>query len=241
MRLLEIVRGRSTAPATLAAGLAVARTLAKAPVISRAAPGLIANRVMGPRGEAAIQLALEGESVEDIDQAMFDFGFPMGPFKLMDFLGLDVMGEGRAVRAVQSELVKLGRLGRKQAAGFYDYNPQSGACLSPVAVKAIADVAAAQGVKRKKRRGPTELLERLLFPVVNEAAATLEDGVAIRPSDIDVACVLGYRWPVYTGGPMFWADMLGLARVVDAMRAMGLTPGRLILEKAAKGERLTQR
>lgn len=240
MRLLEIVRGAKTSDAVLATSLKVAKTIAKVPVVSRVGPGFIANRVMSPRSRQAMQLVLEGPSPQDIDAAIFGYGFAMGPFAMGDLVGLDVIGRGSNERTLQSDLVKLGRLGQKQGGGFYDYDEARKASPSPVAAQVIADFAAWKGVENKGPLPAEEIVARLLYPVVNEGAKVLEEGVAIRASDIDVACILGYNWPVYTGGPMFWADTVGLPKVVEGLKAMGIEPAKLLAEKAASGGSFTR-
>lgn len=233
MRLLEIVRGAKTSGVVLATALKVAKAVNKVPVVSRVGPGFIANRVMSPRSREAMQLVLEGPTPQEIDAALYDYGFGMGPFAMGDLVGLDVIGRGSNERSLQGDLVKLGRLGQKQGGGFYDYDENRKASPSAVAVKVIADLAAFKGVADKGPMAPESIVARLLYPVVNEAAKVLEEGVAIRASDIDVACILGYGWPVYTGGPMFWADSVGLSKIVDGLKAMGIAPADLLVDKAA--------
>ncbi len=240
MRLLEIVRGAKTSDAVLATALKMARTIAKVPVVSRVGPGFIANRVMGPRSRQAMALVLEGPTPQDIDKAVFDYGFAMGPFAMGDLVGLDVIGRGSNERTLNGDLVKLGRLGQKQGGGFYDYDEKRTASPSPVAAQVIADLAAAKGVANTGPQSAEAIIARLLYPVVNEGAKVLEEGVAIRASDIDVACILGYNWPVYTGGPMFWADTVGLPKVVEGLRAIGIEPAKLLVDKAAAGGSFTR-
>jgi 3-hydroxyacyl-CoA dehydrogenase len=240
MRLLEIVRGAKTSNAVLATALKIAKTIAKVPVVSRVGPGFIANRVMSPRSRQAMELVLEGPTPQEIDAAIYGYGFAMGPFAMGDLVGLDVIGRGSNERTLQSDLVKLGRLGQKSGGGFYDYDEQRKASPSPVAAQVIADFAAFKGVAGKGSLSAEDIVARLLYPVVNEGAKVLEEGVAIRASDIDVACILGYNWPVYTGGPMFWADTVGLPRVVEGLKAMGIEPAKLLVEKAAAGGSFTR-
>jgi len=236
MRLLEIVRGAKTANAVLATALSLAKTIGKVPVVSRVGHGFIANRVMSPRSQQAMQLVLEGPTPQDIDKAIFDYGFAMGPFAMFDLVGLDVVGRGDNTRTLRGDLVKLGRLGQKSGGGFYDYDEKRNASPSPVAAQVIADFAAYSGAVNNGPLPADKIVARLLFPVINEGAKVLEEGIAIRASDIDVACILGYNWPVYTGGPMFWADTIGLANVVEGLRGMGIEPARLLVQKAeAKG------
>ncbi|MET4133736.1 3-hydroxyacyl-CoA dehydrogenase [Porphyrobacter sp. MBR-155] len=236
MRLLEIVRGSATSDTTLATALSFAKKIAKVPVVSGVGPGFIANRVMAPRSQQALQLVLQGPEPEQIDQAMFDFGFAMGPFAMADLVGLDVIGRGSNERTLQSDLIKIGRLGQKKGGGFYDYDASRKATPSPVAARVIADFAAAKGVSTKIEFTAGQIVERMLYPVVNECAKILDEGIAARASDIDVACILGYGWPVYKGGPMFWADTVGLGKVVEGLEAMGMEPAKLLKEKATNGE-----
>ncbi|WP_296676951.1 3-hydroxyacyl-CoA dehydrogenase NAD-binding domain-containing protein [Novosphingobium sp.] len=233
MRLLEIVRGAQTSHAVLATALKLAKTITKVPVVSRVGPGFIANRVMSPRSRQAMELVLEGPSPQEIDLAIYDYGFAMGPFAMGDLVGLDVIGRGSNERSLQGDLVKLGRLGQKHGGGFYDYDDKRVASPSPVAANVIADFAANRGVANKGHSATAEILARLLYPVANEGAKVLEEGIAIRASDIDVACILGYNWPVYTGGPMYWADTVGLAKIIEGLNSMGIEPASLLVEKAA--------
>lgn len=240
MRLLEVVRGSATSDATLATALSFAKKIAKVPVVSGVGPGFIANRVMAPRSQQALQLVLQGPTPEQIDQSMFDFGFAMGPFAMADLVGLDVIGRGSNERTLQSDLIKIGRLGQKKGGGFYDYDANRRATPSPVAARVIADFAAAKGISTKIEFAADNIVERLLYPVVNECAKILEEGIAAKASDIDVACILGYGWPVYTGGPMFWADTVGLGKVVEGLEAMGMEPAKLLKEKAMNAESFTR-
>ena len=162
-----------------------------------------------------------------------------GEFYWVDLVGLDVIGRGNTERTLRGDLVALDRLGQKKNGGFYDYDENRKATPSAVAAQVIADLAAHKGVEPTGSLSPEKILERLLFIVVNEGAKVLEEGIAIRASDIDVALILGYNWPLFTGGPMFWADSIGLGRIVDGLKAQGIAPAKLLVEKAAKGEKLT--
>lgn len=240
MKLLEIVRGAKTSDAVLATALKLSKTIAKIPVVSRVGPGFIANRVMQPRGQQAIALVLSGPTPQEIDAALYNYGFAMGQFQMSDLVGLDLGLQGVNARSLRGDLVKLGRLGQKQGGGFYDYDENRKATPSPVAAQVIADFAAYQGVENTGPLPAEEIVARLLCPVVNEGAKALHEGVAIRASDIDVACILGYNWPVYTGGPMFWADTIGLGKVVETLTRMGIEPAALLAEKAASGGSFTR-
>ncbi|MEG1451697.1 3-hydroxyacyl-CoA dehydrogenase NAD-binding domain-containing protein [Brevundimonas sp.] len=240
MRLLEVVRGAKTRPEVVATAMNLGKIIGKVPVLSGVCDGFIANRVMAQRGFAADQLVLEGPTPEQIDKAIYDYGFAMGPFAMIDLVGLDVIGRGSNERTLYGDLVALDRLGQKKNGGFYDYDEKRKATPSPVAAKVIADLAAFKGVTLSGDKSDEQIVAALLYPVVNEAAKVLEEGIALRASDIDVACVLGYNWPVYTGGPMFWADTVGLSKIVDGLKAMGIAPAKLLLEKAASGASFTR-
>lgn len=240
MRLLEVVRGAKTRPEVVATGMNLGKIIGKVPVLSGVCDGFIANRIMAERGYAADQLVLEGPTPQAIDKAIYDYGFAMGPFAMIDLVGLDVIGRGSNARTLYGDLVALDRLGQKKNGGFYDYDEKRNATPSPVAAKVIADLAAHRGVTPTGEKSDVEIVATLLYPVVNEAAKVLEEGIALRASDIDVACVLGYNWPVYTGGPMFWADTVGLTKIVDGLKAQGIEPAKLLVEKAASGGSFTR-
>lgn len=218
MRLLEIVRGKETSKEVVATAMQLAKEIGKVPVLSRVCHGFIANRIMAQRGKQAIALVLEGNAPADVDRVMYDYGFAMGQFQMMDLVGLDVLGRNQSERTLYGDFVKRGRLGQKMNGGFYDYDESRNAAPSPVAAEIIADFARFKGVERTRTRSSEEILGRLLFPVVNEGSRLLEEGIVLRASDIDVAAILGYNWPVYTGGPMFWADTVGIPQIVGKLK-----------------------
>ncbi len=217
MPLLEIVRGAKTGKDVLATALAVAKAIGKTPVVAGVCHGFIANRAMEPYMMEAEELALEGAPIEQVDRVIRDYGFAMGPFQMLDLVGLDVLGRDSDRKTVMSELVRLDRLGQKKNGGYYDYDAQRKATVAPAALQVIADMAAERGVAQRSF-SDEEILGRLLYPVVNEGAKILDEKIAIRPSDIDIALIKGYNWPVYRGGPMFWADTVGLPKIVAALR-----------------------
>ncbi|ATE64272.1 3-hydroxyacyl-CoA dehydrogenase NAD-binding domain-containing protein [Rhizorhabdus dicambivorans] len=245
MRLLEVVRGRETSDRVVATAMRLARTLGKVPVLSGNCRGFIANRIMAQRRVQADQLVLEGPTPAVIDKVLVDYGFAMGPFQTADLVGLDVLVRGETERSLRGDLVRQGRLGQKTGGGFYDYDESRKASPSPVAQQLIADLAAHKGVARNEGQSDEDILLRLLLPVVNEGARLLEEGIALRASDIDVAAMLGFNWPAYRGGPMCWADQLGLDRVVDRLRALrtahgdAFEPAPLLLRLAAEGRSFT--
>jgi 3-hydroxyacyl-CoA dehydrogenase len=221
MRLLEVVRGRETSDAVIATAMALGRRLGKVAILSDVCDGFIANRAMARRGEAAERLVLEGAMPSDIDRAMKAYGFPMGVFEMLDLVGLDVIGWDQAAsagRTVQEILCEAGHWGQKTGVGYYDYADPRARRPSAAATVAIETIRARRGALTQTFTD-VELIERLLDPVVNEGAKLLEEGVVQRASDIDMAMVAGYGWPVYRGGPMFWGDTAGLATVANRLRA----------------------
>jgi 3-hydroxyacyl-CoA dehydrogenase len=246
MRLLEVVRGEKTDRSVIATGMKLAKTIGKVPVLSRVCHGFIANRLMNPRGREANALVLRGPTPQQIDTAIYNYGFAMGPFQMGDLVGLDVIGRDSTERTVRGDLVALGRLGQKQGGGFYDYDENRNATPSPVAAQVIADFARDHQIQQIGVLSEEEIVARLLYPVVNEGAKILEEGIALRGSDVDVAAMMGYNWPVYTGGPMFWADTVGLDKIVAKLRAFeaeggeAFAPAPLLVKLAAEGKKLSQ-
>jgi 3-hydroxyacyl-CoA dehydrogenase len=227
MPLLEVVRGARTSDALIATAMQLARRIGKTAVLSRACHGFIANRAMAVRSEQANRLILEGPMPWDVDRAIADFGFPMGPFAMSDLVGLDVIGwdpSTSAGRSVLEVLCEMDRWGQKKNGGYYDYDAARRPVPSVIAEKVIRDFAAAQD-KSARTLSDEEIVERLLYPVINECARILDEGVAVRASDIDVALTTGYGWPSYTGGPMFWADTVGVDRIVERLDQLALETG----------------
>ncbi|MEM8936897.1 MAG: 3-hydroxyacyl-CoA dehydrogenase NAD-binding domain-containing protein [Pseudomonadota bacterium] len=217
MRLLEVVRGDATSKAVVATAMSLAKKIGKVPVLSGVCDGFIANRLMRPRGVQADHLVLEGPTPQDIDNALYDYGFAMGPFQMIDLVGLDVLGRDSDARTLRGDFVTHDRLGQKKNGGFYDYDENRKPTPSPAAAKIIEEFAAFNGIEKKGLLSAEDIVARLLYPVVNEGAKILEEGIALRASDIDVAAILGYNWPVYKGGPMFWAETVGLSKIVDGL------------------------
>lgn len=246
MRLLEVVRGARTSLPVIATAMQLAKRIGKVAVLSRVCHGFIANRIMSKRGAQAYELVLEGPTPAEIDQAVYDYGFAMGPFQMADLVGLDVIGRGNAERTLRGDLVAIDRLGQKKNGGFYDYDQNRKPTASPVAAEVIAAFARHRGIEPSGPQSSEQIIARLLYPVVNEGAKLLEEGIALRASDIDVAAMLGYNWPVYTGGPMFWADTVGLPKIVEMLKALeakygeAFRPARLLEEKAASGASFTR-
>ena len=223
MRLLENVRGAKSSKSTVATAMAVGRRIGKVPVLVGVCYGFVGNRMLHQRGLQAEKLILEGAPPHQVDKVLTDFGFPMGPFAMSDLAGLDVgwrIRKGRGTTsAVADRICELGRFGQKTGAGYFRYDKGERAPIpDPVVEQIIADVAKEQGIARRQI-GVEEIQQRLLYPMVNEGAKILEEKIAIRASDIDVIWVYGYGWPIYRGGPMFWADSIGLKAVRDRMLA----------------------
>jgi 3-hydroxyacyl-CoA dehydrogenase len=240
MRLLENVRGAKTSNEVIATSMKLAKVINKVPVLSRVCRGFIANRIMAARSIQADAIVLEGTTPTEIDRAIYDYGFAMGPFQTIDLVGIDVLTRGLTERTLRGDFAALGRFGQKTGGGFYDYDATRRPMPSATAAQVVAEFAAYKGVVPTGPQRDADILARLLYPVVNEGAKLLEEGIALRASDIDVAAILGYNWPVYTGGPMFWADTIGLPVIVAKLKALealhgdAFTPCRLLETLAAE-------
>ena len=232
MKLLENVRGRLTSAQTIATVMALGRTLGKVAVLAGNCDGFIGNRMLMFYGSEAEFLLEEGALPSQIDAAMEAFGFAMGPLAVRDLAGNDVgflIRKGRTLppderwSPILERLVAAGRLGQKAGKGFYRYEGRTRIADEEVH-SLIEEVSRERGIVRR-HIPEEEILERLLHPLVNEGARLLDEGIAIRAGDIDVVYVNGYGFPAYKGGPMFWAEQAGLARVVQTMRRLAPTHG----------------
>ncbi|MBO0333775.1 enoyl-CoA hydratase/isomerase family protein [Sneathiella sp. CAU 1612] len=221
MRLLEEVRTKKTSPTVMATCMALAKKIGKVPAMVGVCDGFVGNRMLAKRGEQASQLILEGAKLEDVDRVLYDFGFPMGPFAMSDLAGNDVgwrIRQGRGVTSpVADAICELGRFGQKTGDGYYHYEkgsrtPQPDPIVEEIIVKAARDA----GINRREV-SDEEILKRCIYPMINEAAKILEEGIATRASDIDVIWVYGYGWPIYRGGPMRYADHIGLENIYNDM------------------------
>jgi 3-hydroxyacyl-CoA dehydrogenase len=247
MKLLEIVRGARTAPDVLVTAMQLAKKIRKVAVVAGVCHGFIGNRMLMPRQVEATKLLLEGASPEQIDRVHVEFGMPMGPFQMADLAGVDIgwHRDPNRIENIRDALCAIDRWGQKKGAGFYDYDDKRRPSPSPVVQQIIEDFAAKQGVTRRDI-SDEEIIERTLYTMVNEGAKILEEGMAQRASDIDVVWVYGYGWPVYRGGPMFWADTEGLPKIVEGLKHQEERMGtdfsfsRLLLDKAEKGEKFTR-
>ncbi|MBN8957259.1 MAG: enoyl-CoA hydratase/isomerase family protein [Rhizobiales bacterium] len=221
MRLLEIVRGKATAPDVLATAVAVGRKIGKVPAIVGVCHGFVGNRMLRARSIEAERMLIEGALPQDVDGAIVEFGFPMGPFAMSDLAGIDVGARARKALGVRAEIADaiadLGRYGQKTGRGFYIYNPGSRTPQPDPEVEAIIVAASKKNGITRRTIDKKEIVERLIFPMINEGAQILEEGIAQRPSDIDVIWVYGYGWPIWRGGPMFYADQIGLPYIRDRL------------------------
>ena len=244
MPLLEVVRGDKTSAETLMTALELGKRIRKTTVVSRVGPGFIANRVAGARLAETNTFLLEGLSPARVDKVLYDFGFPMGPFAMLDLVGLDVIPDPPGHQTIRSVMVAAGRRGQKGGGGFYDYDESRNLQPSAAADKLIADYRTAQG-GQDMEVSDEEILERSLYLEANEGAKVLEEGVAVRASDIDVALINGYGWPVDRGGPMYYADQVGLDKVVaklkefEAKYGPQYKPAPRLERLAAEGKKLT--
>ena len=252
MRLLEIVRGAQTSPATIAAALALAKHLGKIGVVAGNCDGFIGNRMLAVYRREADFLLEEGGTPAQIDGALKRFGLAMGPFAVSDLAGLDIGWSIRKRRNaarpptgryshVADTLCELGRFGQKTGAGYYRYEPGDRTPRPDPAVDAIIEQAAHDAGIVRRPIDDGEIIKRCLYPLVNEAAAILAEGIASRPGDVNVVWVYGYGFPAFRGGPLRWADSVGLAKIVAEMgefeRLHGAVwkPAPLLAELAASG------
>ena len=237
MKLLEVVRGKVTGASQLATVMALAVKIGKVPVVSGVCDGFIGNRMLSPRQQQANALIMEGANYWDVDEVLLEFGFPMGPFQMGDLAGLDIgwHRDPTKVTTVREALCAVGRWGQKTGKGFYDYDENRKRSPSPEVKAIIADFAAKEG-NAQREIGKQEIQERLLYPMISEGAKILDEGIAQRSSDIDTVWLNGYGWPAWTGGPMYWADHVGLAEIVTGLERNGLPVAPLLATKAAAGE-----
>ncbi|HUT47862.1 MAG TPA: 3-hydroxyacyl-CoA dehydrogenase NAD-binding domain-containing protein [Alphaproteobacteria bacterium] len=253
MRLLENVRGEDTSKETIATVMDLSKKIGKVGVLVGNCFGFVGNRMLYPYSRQANFLLEEGCLPQDVDRVIYDFGFAMGPFAVGDLAGLDI---GYAVRkanpqiaptnrrysGIADKLVEMGRKGQKTKSGWYKYEDGSRAPVSDPAVEAlIVKTSEELGIERRAI-SDEEILQRCMYPLINEGAKILEEGIAQRPSDIDVIWLYGYGFPRYRGGPMHYADTVGVSHVYDVMSKLydthgdWLEPSALLKDLAAKGK-----
>ena len=215
MRLLEIVRGEKTSKSVVATSMKMAKSIGKVAAVVGVCPGFVGNRILAQRQREANKLILEGAMPWEVDDALFDFGFPMGPFAMSDLAGLDIgwdedLSTGDTLR---DKLCEAGRLGQKTGKGFYIYDEKRNKSPDTEVEKLIIEFSEKHQIKRRDI-SKEEILERCLYPMINEGFKILEEGMAIRASDIDIVWINGYGWPMYEGGPMFYGQLIGYDKIL---------------------------
>ncbi|MCC6479522.1 MAG: enoyl-CoA hydratase/isomerase family protein [Sphingomonadaceae bacterium] len=234
MKLLEVVRGDKTADDVLATAMAIGKKIGKIAVVAGVCDGFIGNRMLSKRQQPANALLMEGASPEQIDNVFTGFGFPMGPFQMADLAGMDIgwhRDTSKEPTNVREAMCLAGRFGQKNGKGFYDYDEKRNRTPSPEALAIIEDFRSRSNIQ-KREISDQEIIERCLYPMVNEGYLILEEGKAQRASDIDVVWVYGYGWPVYRGGPMFWGDLEGPKKIVAALEGQGVKVAETLKAKA---------
>ncbi|MGY3389708.1 3-hydroxyacyl-CoA dehydrogenase [Bradyrhizobium sp. USDA 3311] len=247
MKLCEIVRADKTAPDALVTAVTIARKIAKVPAVVGVCDGFVGNRMLAQRGKQSEKLLFEGALPQQVDAVVTKFGMPMGPFAMGDLAGLDIGWRSRKDRGIKSEiadaLCEAGRFGQKTGKGYYKYEAGSRSPLPDPEVEKLIDETLLRLGRKKRAVSDEEILERMMYPMINEGAKILEEGIAARPSDIDVVWLYGYGWPIYRGGPMFWADTVGLKHIADRLAFYAketndpsLEPAPLLKKLAAEGK-----
>ncbi|MBN8807167.1 MAG: enoyl-CoA hydratase/isomerase family protein [Sphingomonas sp.] len=238
MKLLEVVRGAKTAPDVLATVMALAKPIGKVAVVSGVCPGFIGNRMLSQRQGPANAMLMQGARPDQIDKAIVDFGMPMGPFQMSDLAGVDIgwHRDPTRIESIRDALAAKGRWGQKTGKGFYDYDEKRNPTPSPEVAEIIEEFRSKSN-QAKRDFTDDDILAATLYPMVNEGAKILDEGMAQRASDIDTVWIYGYGWPVYRGGPMFWANTVGLDKVVAGLEANGVEVAPLLRRKAEAGER----
>ena len=245
MRLLEVVRGKATCPDVISTAMALGKRLKKVAVLARNCQGFIGNRMVFPYAREAQFMVEEGATVEAVNEALYNFGMAMGPLAMMDLSGIDVFAKireefkhlekpGERQAQIGIKLFQLGRYGQKTSRGFSIYDENRRALPDAE----IAALAASVGVSRRTFTAE-DIVERCMLGLINEGAQLLDEGIAIRAVDIDIVYLSGYGFPAHRGGPMFYADTLGLAHVVKRIEALGWTPAPLLRRLVAEGKTLT--
>ncbi|MFO1352492.1 MAG: 3-hydroxyacyl-CoA dehydrogenase NAD-binding domain-containing protein [Gammaproteobacteria bacterium] len=254
MRLLEIVRGAGTGVDVVATCVDLAKNIRKVGVLVGVCYGFVGNRMLEGYMREADALLLEGATPEQVDQALFDFGFAMGPFTMIDMAGVDIGFHTREQNrqrlpkipnycVVSDALARMGRFGQKTGKGFYRYEKGERTPLPDTEVAALIEAKSQELGIVRRTIGNEEILKRCLYPLINEGALILEEGIALRPGDIDVIWATGYGFPLYRGGPMFYADTVGLDAILATLRtyqdALGAhwRPAPLLEKLAREGKR----
>ena len=236
MKLLEIVRGKETAADVVLTALQLGRKIAKVPVVVGVCHGFVGNRMLGARGDDLEALLLEGASPEQIDRVFTDFGFVMGPFAMWDLAGLDIGWRNRKslgkTAVIGDAVCEMGRFGQKTGKGMYLYENGSRTPKPDPEIAALIEEKAKELGIARREISDQEIIERTIYPMVNEGARILEEKIAARPSDIDIVWINGYGFPVGKGGPMFWADLEGLSKIVTQLDHWHAKTGKAVFDPA---------
>ncbi len=226
MKLLEIVRADHTSKEVIATSMKLAKKIGKVAALVGVCPGFVGNRILRQRQLEAQKLVLEGAMPWDVDRVLYEFGFPMGPFAMSDLAGLDIgwVKENSKGETLRDVLCEMDRRGQKTGGGYYDYDENRNAKPSPITEQIIKDFMAKKGVNGRKI-SDEEILERCLFPMINEGVQLRAGKKAIRASDIDVIWQYGYGWPNYRGGLMYYGDQIGADKVLAKMKEFQATMG----------------
>lgn len=253
MRLLENVRGAKTSPEVYATAMKVGKAIGKVPVLVGVCDGFVGNRMLAKRTRECGFMMEEGALPWQIDKVIYDFGFPMGPYAMGDMAGLDVGWRNRKAKfdslterekknTILDKICEMGRYGQKTGSGFYKYDEKRNATPDPMIEELILNHSKEVGIERRAITDQ-EIVERAIYSMINEGAKILEEGIAARPLDIDAVWLYGYGFPVYLGGPMFYADTVGLKKVYEAIvkyrdmiGAEYWTPSPLLEKLAKKGK-----
>ena len=221
MKLLEIVRGEKTSNEVIATSMTMAKSIGKVAALVGVCPGFVGNRILAQRQREANKLILEGALPWDIDDALFEFGFPMGPFAMSDLAGLDIgwNKENSRGETIREKLCENDRFGQKSGKGFYIYDENRKKSPDPEVEELIISFAQEKQIKRRSI-SKEEIIERCIYPMINEGFKILEEGMAIRASDIDIIWINGYGWPVYEGGPMFYGNLIGFEKILEWLKKM---------------------
>ncbi|MFC4257909.1 3-hydroxyacyl-CoA dehydrogenase NAD-binding domain-containing protein [Marinobacter lacisalsi] len=259
MKLLEVIRGDKTAKDVLATAMKLAKTIRKTAVVSGVCDGFIGNRMINQYSREALTMLEEGASVQQIDKAIEKFGFAMGPLRMADLAGGDIgwairkrlyaENPGMKKNLIADRLCEMGRFGQKTGAGFYKYEPGNRKALHDPEVDKVVDECRAEMGITPRKISNDEIVKRCVYALVNEGARILEEGIAQRASDIDMVYLTGYGFPVFRGGPMHYAEQVGLANVVRDMEAFDANPNTqkgfwepadLLAKRAAEGKGFDQ-
>ncbi|MCK1338576.1 enoyl-CoA hydratase/isomerase family protein [Bradyrhizobium sp. 38] len=249
MRLCEIVRCPRTAPDVLITAVNISRQIAKVPVVVGLCHGFVGNRMYDQIGKQADKLLYEGALPQQVDAVWTKFGMPMGPFAMSDLAGNDIGWRSRKDRDVKSEiadkLCEAGRFGQKTGKGWYRYEGDSRTPIPDLDVELLIEQTLTHLGRKRRAIGDDEIIERLIYPIINEGAQILEERITTRPGDIDLVWLYGFGWPIYRGGPMYYADQTGLDTVLIKMQKLQASvagefkPAALLKQLAREGKKFS--